>query len=293
MDTSIINALGFGAGIDTAKLVRDLADASRLPKLELFDGRARANQARISAVAQALSDLDNFASSFAALVAGGSLQTQPTTSDEAALAAAASLGARLGNLAGEVVIEQLAKAQTIFSGFVAAAADPVGLGSLTLSVGGTSHTITIDSTNNSLDGLAAAINASGSGVVAKVSNDGAGARLLLKGPLGAAGAFTLAVDAGADPGLASFAFDGVGGGMTLGQAAQDAAFSVDGVLYTRATNSIADVIPGVTLTLKRAAPGTATSSSRRWTRTALACRPSSLAPARRWPAAARRCATAR
>jgi flagellar hook-associated protein 2 len=57
----IAATLGAGSGIDTVALVRDLAAASRAPKVERFDALTRANQAKISAVARARSDLDSFA----------------------------------------------------------------------------------------------------------------------------------------------------------------------------------------------------------------------------------------
>ena len=66
--------------------------------------------------------------------------------------------------------------------------------------------------------------------------------------------FTLTADAGADPALATFGY-GAGGGMTLGQSAANATFTIDGIAYSRATNSVDDVIPGMALTLKKAAPG--------------------------------------
>ncbi len=46
-----------------------------------------------------------------------------------------------------------------------------------------------------------AINASGAGVTASIIADEGGHRLILKGPTGDTGAFTLSADAGADPGL--------------------------------------------------------------------------------------------
>src|SRR3546814_11900941 len=95
---------------------------------------------------------------------------------------------------------------------------------MTLSIGGTDYAITIDATNDSLDGLAAAINASDSGATASIIADEGGYRMIVKGTTGAANGFTLAADGGADPGLTAFAY-GTGGGMRLGQAAADAKFT--------------------------------------------------------------------
>src|SRR3546814_12479492 len=43
--------------------------------------------------------------------------------------------------------------------------------------------------------------------------------------------------------------------MTLGQSAANAEFTIDGVAFSRASNIIDDVVPGMSLTLKKAAPG--------------------------------------
>jgi flagellar hook-associated protein 2 len=250
MISNIANSLGFGSGIDTSALVRDLAAASRTPKVQRFDALSRANQAKVSALAQARSDLDSFADSLADLSAGGTLRSKPVTSDDTAIAVTANPGTLLGNYAGEIVVSTLARAQTNYSGYVASTTDPIGQGGMTLTVGTTTFAVTVDATNDSLTGLANAINATGSGVRASVINDAGNFRLVLKGESGAAKAFTLTADAGAAPGLSQFATST----MTSGQTASDASFTVDGVAYTRATNNFSDVVPGLTITLKKADP---------------------------------------
>jgi flagellar hook-associated protein 2 len=256
MINGIASSLGAGSGIDTARIVQDLAEASRAPKAEQFGVRAEAIRAKISAVAQARSDLDSFVSSLRDLIAGGTLQTQPTPSDPSMLSATAAPGTRIGSATRDIEISQLARAQTLYSQTVGAAADPVGLGTLTLSVGGQSHAIVIDTSNNSLSGLAAAINATGSGVQASVARDGAGMRLILKGASGAANAFTVEASAGSEAALSRFTHAGGAGGLIVGQTAQDAEFRVDGVAYSRASNTVNDVIDGITLSFKKAEPGT-------------------------------------
>jgi len=129
-----------------------------------------------------------------------------------------------------------------------------GLGSLTLTVGGVAHNLTITASNNSLAGLADAINATGSVVRASVVSDQGQFRLVLKGETGTAKAFSLVADAGADPALA-----GLVGGLALSQPASDAIIRVDGVEYNRPTNTITDIVPGVSLTLKKAEIGVAVS----------------------------------
>jgi flagellar hook-associated protein 2 len=259
ISSSIANNLGFGSGIDTAALVNDLATASRGPKVKRLEALAQTNKAKISALAQARSDLDSFSRSLGDVTAQGTLRSQPVVSDETAISATATGGVKLGNLASEIEVTQLAKSQTVYSGFVAAAGDPVGQGNLTLSIGGVTHAITITPANDSLTGLADAINASGSNVRANIITDGNGARLVIKGETGAAKAFTLTADVGAAASLDRFTFGGPGSAMTLGQAALDATFTLDGVAFTRSSNSITDIIPGVNVTLKKPTPGASVS----------------------------------
>eukprot|EP01035_Chromulina_nebulosa_P030582 gene30582-40643_t len=108
-------------------------------------------------------------------------------------------------------------------------------------------TIAIDSTHQSLDGIASAINAAKAGVTASVVTDVDGsARLTLKGATGSAKAFTLTGDT---PELAALNI-GVGeSATTIGSAATNAALSLDGVAVERASNSFSDLVDGVKFTL--------------------------------------------
>ena len=124
-----------------------------------------------------------------------------------------------------------------------------------MTVGGVTKNIVIDASNDSLTGLSNAINASGSGVRASIITDGGGSRLVLKGESGTAKAFTLTPDAAANPGLDRFSYNGTGGNLILGQAALDAQFRLDGVAFSRPSNSFSDVLPGVSLTLRQTTVG--------------------------------------
>ncbi|MBC6436501.1 flagellar hook-associated 2-like protein [Nostoc sp. HG1] len=251
MVTSIANSLGFGSGIDTVALVKDLANASRLPKTQRFDMLAQANQAKISAVAQARSDLDGFSSSLSALVAGGTLQSQPSVSDAAIFDAKAKPGARVGAFSGQIEVTRLARGRTLASAFTSAGTNPVGVGTLRLTINAVNHDIAVTTANNSLDGLAAAFNASNSGVTASVVSDTGGVRLVLKGPTGNVNNFTVAKVSG-PPTLDRY----TSAQLTTVQTALDANFKVDGLAYTRPSNNVGDVVPGVDLTLKKAVTGT-------------------------------------
>ncbi len=251
MTNSIASSLGVGSGVDVTQLVTDLANASRQPKVARLDKLNSANQAKISAVAQARSDLEGFASSVTSLVDGGAMRTQPTSSDSTMLEASASAGYDLGNLASTIEISQLARAQTLYSDSVSDSSAAIGQGKMTLTIGSTSYEVTIDSSNDSLTGLRDALNALDTSVTASVQTDSTGSRLVLKGTTGADNSFTLSPASDADAGLASFAYGAGADGMTRGQAAQDAEFTVDGVSFSRSTNTVSDAIDGVQLVLKQ------------------------------------------
>lgn len=243
---SIINSLGYGSGIDTQALIADLAAASRAPKAKLYDARATANQARISAVAQARASLDEFATSLAALASGGTLQSQPTTSDATIVTAVAVPGARLENFSADIRVTRLARGQVSHSAIVASASTTIAQGTLTLSVNGTSYPVVVDASNNTLGGLAAAFNATNSGVRASLVGDTGGVRLVLKGETGAAKAFTITGNPAA--------FNSTN--LTRVQTSLDAQLNVDGLNLVRASNTVSDIIAGVTLTLVKAATST-------------------------------------
>jgi flagellar hook-associated protein 2 len=252
MTTSIAAALGAGSGLDVKALVDGLAAAAKAPKEALIAKREQANEAKVSTLAQVSGAIDSFASALASLISGGTLYSQPSLSDSTVFTASAIPGARLGNLSAEIEVTQLARAQTVSSDPLGAATDPVGEGDLTISTDSGDFTVTITSANDSLAGLAKAINDANAGVTASVVTDASGARLVIKGGIGEDKAFSLSVPGGTTSGLERFA----SAEMTLAQGAQDAILFVDGVEVHRAANSFSDLIPGVQIDLKSAKPGT-------------------------------------
>ena len=78
---SIGYSLGIGSGLDISNLVNGLAAAERAPKDALLKRREDSNSAKVSALADASSAIDSFASALSSLVSGGSLYTQPNVSD--------------------------------------------------------------------------------------------------------------------------------------------------------------------------------------------------------------------
>ena len=253
--TNIAFSLGYGSGIDTQSLASDLTTAAFSPRFGALDARQTSYQAKISSLARLTSDFEGLVTSLEAVVAEGAFRTKPTVSDSSVLSVSLSSTSNMGAVSSSLTVNALATSQSIYSGIIGASSDPVGLGDLVLNTGSGSFTVTIDASNNSLTGLAAAINDSESGVTASIVNDAGGARLLLKGETGAANAFTVALGSGAEPSLGAFAFNGTNGTMPQGQAAGNAEMVFDGVAVSRASNTVDDLIPGVSLQLNKAAPG--------------------------------------
>jgi flagellar hook-associated protein 2 len=254
MNNNVISSLGAGSGLNVRQMVSDLAAASRAPKVERITTLTQQNQARISAVAQARSDLDGLVRSLGQMITDGTLRSTPVASDPAVLTLTAAAGIAPKDFSGQVEVMQLARGQSLNSAIIASRTAPIGEGSFTLTMGGATTPISITAANNSLDGLANAINGANAGVKASIVGDGGGFRLVLRGPSGAANGFSLALGPGADPALAAFA-SSPAGGMITAQPASDAMIKIDGVAFSRPGNSIADVIPGLTLDLKKASPG--------------------------------------
>jgi len=133
------------------------------------------------------------------------------------------------------------------------ATSAIGTGTLTLMVGGASSSITIDSSNDTLQGIVSAINNApdNPGVSASIITTTAGARLVLSGTAtGAANAIKV-TQFGGDGGLAVLQYDPANGlnNLTQTQAALNANFSVNGFAATSAGNQVSGVISGVTLNL--------------------------------------------
>ena len=144
-----------------------------------------------------------------------------------------------------VVVNTLAQTSSGYMTVIPSASDTLS-GSMTIQVGsGAAKVITLGSTNNTLSGLAAAINASGAGVTASVLTDSAGSRLsLVSGTSGANGNLTISASSIADTSNSNAALS-----YTSSVTGSDASLVVDGVTLSSASNTVSNLIPGVTFQL--------------------------------------------
>ena len=277
----VLTSLNSGSGIDTASLVTALVQAQFAAKNAAITARNTALTAQISTAATLKSTIGNFSTALTSLSNGGTLQTQPVSSNPSALGATAISGARVGNLTASVTVSALATAQTVRAAPVADRTATIATGKLTLTFGtaayssdGTAMTgftanagtpVSITVTDGSLDGIAGAINAAKAGVTASVITDTDGKAVLsLKGTTGTTQAFTLKAD---DSGSALSQFNtgyGTGGTTTtLTGIAANAQLTVDGVTVQRSSNTVTDLVAGVKLQLNAVSTTPVTLSSSR------------------------------
>jgi flagellar hook-associated protein 2 len=141
-----------------------------------------------------------------------------------------------------VTVQNLAQTSTEASSAVGA--NDILSGSFSFHIGsGTSQTVSVDPSNNTLAGLAATINQAGIGVSASIVTDSSGSRLsLISQTSGLGGQITIDSNSLSDATTGAVS-------LIAGQAGQDALFTVDGIQTTSASNTMTGAIPGVTMQL--------------------------------------------
>ena len=251
-----ISSVGIGSGVLTSELIEKLANAERAPTEARLNRQEEGITAQLSLFGQIQSAVTDLRLPSRTLANPSLFDSKSITSGSSAFSGAISGKAAAGNYTLEV--SQLAKSQTLTSSlFGDKDTTKIGTGILSVSVNGVSSAITIDNTNNTLEGIAAAINEKASGTVtASVLNTGSGYKLALtSNTTGLNNTIQVTVADTGDGnstdmnGLSRLSYAPGALNMTESQAASDAAFKFNGVDVTRSTNSVSDLIQGVTLTL--------------------------------------------
>ncbi|GGY70827.1 flagellar filament capping protein FliD [Marinobacter zhanjiangensis] len=262
-----ISSLGIGSGVLNSDLVDKLVSAERAPTENRLTRETQQAEAMLSAYGKLRSAVTELRLPMRQLSAPDNLKAfSASSSNEDIGVSVDATKASRGTYSVEVT--SLASAQALASRDVFADRDStsVGQGALELSVGDKNTSITIDGSNDTLQGLANAINESDAGVSAGVIDTGNGYQLVLSADeTGTANAVSMSVsgDSGGtntdDLGLSRFAFNtgmDVGAGLEQTIAATDAKMSINGVQVTRSTNTFENVIDGLTFDIK--AEGTST-----------------------------------
>ncbi len=262
---SILNQKG--SGLNITQIVDSLVEADTVPKKNMLEEDKTVKQTEISAFASLASelnllknDLSSMANSSKYVPVSGNSNLAISVSDNSVATAFSS----------DVTVNSLASQQTLqFSGsspYTSPTAS-IGQGTLTLNLGtwnvsGNSftnkstpvtHTVEVDSNNNTLQGLASTINAL-SGISSSVLQTSAGVySLVVKSSMGADNAIKITTDDAqlddfrADPSITS---GSPAPSAAQKQAASDAELIVDGITVKRTSNSISNIFSGYTLDLK-------------------------------------------
>lgn len=158
-------------GLDFNQILQADAAAAQVP-ITALDNQLTAVNTSISTLGTIQGDFTSLQSALNAL--NTSLTIPPSgvsVSQNAPFSATSTGGAVNGTY--NVTVTQLASAQSLASQGYASSNAGVGDGSITITIGGQPTSITIDSSNDTLAGLASAINGAGIGVTAQVVDTGA------------------------------------------------------------------------------------------------------------------------
>lgn len=253
-----IGSAGIGSGLDVASLVQQLVAADRAPTANRIDAIERKTKAEISAFGSLRSAFDTLRTAIGRLRSSDAVDARKATAEaDAGFTASATAKAAIGTYNVEVLAR--ASAHKIASSPCATASTTLGTGRLTITSGQTTLDVDIDAAHATLQGVRDAINkaAQGKGVAATIVQADDGARLVLSATAtGAANALRIAASGG-DGGLSALAYNPPAATtVTQLQPALDARVKVDGFERSSASDTIADMLEGVTLTLTAAAPGT-------------------------------------
>ncbi|MBV1891817.1 MAG: flagellar filament capping protein FliD [Gammaproteobacteria bacterium] len=272
-----ITSSGIGSGLDIETLVTQLVTAERSPAESRLVKASAKYQGQVSAFGALKGALSGFQSALGSLQSLSTFSGRDvTSSDSDVLTASANSTAVVGSYAIEV--SSLAKAHSLASASYSSTTDVVGEGTLSFRFGTTDYTgptpgpesydsftlngdkaaasITIDSTNNTLAGIRDAVNEADVGVNASIINDGSGFRLLFASvDSGEENSLEVSVTESGPAGLSALEFSASATNLSQTIAAQDAAFTVNGLPVTSATNNVTGVINGLSLTLKSETAG--------------------------------------
>jgi len=249
---SLITSTGIGSGLNISAIVSALTTSFGAAQTNELSTEQTTLNAQVSAFGTFSSALDTLQATLSTLEDPSQLAGyDATVADNTIASATTSSDAVPGTYSLEV--QNLATAASLTSNAFATAASAVGTGTLTIAVGSASTSITIGSGDNTLAGIASAINSASNnpGVTASVISTSGGARLVLSGTsTGAANAITV-TQSGGDGGLSSLVYDPTNDITNLSQtqAAQDANFTLNGYPATSSNNLVSGAITGVTLDL--------------------------------------------
>ncbi len=268
-----ITSTGLGSGLDVSGILEKLMAVEKRP-LDQLQEQATALNTRLSNVGKLqgyFSALQAKANALTATTLWSA--TTATSADTSAVKVSTGTGAVAGSYA--VQVNRLAVGQTVTSTAQAGSTATLSEGTLTIELGSygagdpaadftpkagaSAVSIAIGAGDTSLGAIRDKINAAGAGVTATLVTDASGTRLSLRSrETGAENAFRVSVNEGTDDGnaatgLSALAFDATATGspMTRSTSAANADLSVNGIALSSASNTLNNVVDGLTLSLSK------------------------------------------
>lgn len=272
----MLTANGLGSGLDINGLVTQLVASERAVSDLQLNRETDRITSKFSALGTLKSAIGGFESSLSGLISASNYESKTVNSSDTAAVSATVDATAIPNTYS-LEVSQLAESHALSSvAFADSDTTTIGTGTITIRKGTTDYvsgtdtynsftvnseesevTITIDSSNNTLDGLAAAINASSAGVNAAVVNDGSGYRLLLNSEqTGENQSLELVVDDDDSndtdtSGLSQFTFNAAATNLEQNNAAEDAQFTINGLSVSNSSNEVSTAIAGLNLSLNQ------------------------------------------
>lgn len=269
---AVSSTTGIGSGIDINGIINQLITAEGQPQFNAIDRQTTATKTRLSGLGTLKSALSNFQTAVQKLKDASLYKaTQAVSANTAIFTAAAGIGAVPG--AHTIEVTNLAKAQqsttsTEYSGLGAVASANGGVFNFTYPAGSTKTAFSVTiGTNATLANVRDAINsaAGNNGVTASIINVDSTDPMKPPGTTVSKLVLT-SKDTGTINGFSVnvTTTDGAGTGLNLFDtsapaanystvAADDAKIKVDSQTATRSSNTITDVLPGITLNLQSGA----------------------------------------
>lgn len=278
MSSDYLKALNIGSGLDTTQIIDAIVNARRVPREKIINGNITERETQTSGFSEIKSALSTFQTNVASYSGINGIKVG---SNGTAVTASITNPDKATAFSHNIAVTGLATAQVLAFPDFTSADQSVGTGTLSFTFGtwtggsftsnGTTNNVTISNGNGTLEGIAASINDATIGVTASVVKEKDDSYyLMLKSTEGAANAMQISVtedDAGDS--LDQLAYTSYHASREL-VAAANATLTIDGVAVTRTSNSVTDVIDGVTLTLNSTTSSAETISASFDTATALA-----------------------
>ena len=270
-----ITLSGAGSGLDIKSLVNQLVAAERTPAEKRLSKREGEINTLLSAFGRLKGSLSAFSDALSDLKSATSFKDRTaTSSDEKIAVVTASAGAAAASYSLDVA--NIAQAHKLTAGGGSYTGQT---GTITLEIGQydsggnsftatRSATLTIDASNNTVQGIRDAINDANIGISASVINDGSNDILSITADdTGTTNTIRISTSGDSDgsdtdgAGLSAFSFDPTSTGPSNAvevSPATDARFTIDGISITSASNTLTTTVTGLTVDLVSAGKATLT-----------------------------------